>query len=299
MTEKAIAYLDNMGRVTAVHGTIPANQVGGLNHTGSVEMQQDVDVAGLSQREGMKAPHGFRRIGPVDVLGVRQDEALTMLRSAIERRQPGIWAFANAHTVTLAKRDPAFAAALSQATVFNDGAGVEMASKLLYGQSFPCNLNGTDLTPALLASLRRPARIFLLGSKPGIAEIAAQSLTQRYPHVAIVGVADGFFGKHKEAGLTARISSSGADLVLLGMGHPMQELFAARHATTLGMPLMCIGAFLDFAAGRVARAPRVVQRLRLEWVYRLAQEPRRLARRYLIGNFVFAGIILKQRRTRD
>jgi exopolysaccharide biosynthesis WecB/TagA/CpsF family protein len=262
-------------------------------------MQQNVDVAGLPQREGTKASHGFRRIGPVDVLGVRQDEAVTMLRDAIEQRQPGIWAFANAHTVTLAERDPAFAAALGQATVFNDGAGVEMASKLLYGQSFPCNLNGTDLTPALLASLTRSTRIFLLGSKPGVAEIAAQSLTQRYPHVVIVGVADGFFGKHEEIGLTARISASSADLVLLGMGHPMQELFAARHATTLGMPLMCVGAFLDFAAGRVARAPRVVQRLRLEWVYRLAQEPRRLARRYLIGNFVFAGIILKQRRTRD
>src|SRR5690606_37113171 len=91
-----------------------------------------------------------------------------------------------------------------------------------------------------------------------------------------------------DAAVAADIRASGADLVLVGMGCPRQELFAARHLVVPGgVSALCVGGLLDFTAGEKPRAPALVRRLRLEWVYRLILEPRRMWRRYLVGNVVF------------
>lgn len=235
-----------------------------------------------------------RRIGCVDVAVTTGKDAMARVLDAVEARQPLLVAFANAHTINIAQRDRALAAALRGALVLNDGIGVEIASRSLYGAPFPENLNGTDFTPALLAALRRPTRIFLVGSAPGIAEQAARRLEAGNPHVKVAGTQHGFFGRSEEEALAERILASGAELVLAAMGNPRQELWAHANLARLGVPILCVGALLDFTAGVVRRAPAWVQRTRTEWVYRLAQEPRRMVRRYLIGNAVFLGNVARQ-----
>jgi alpha-1,3-mannosyltransferase len=228
-----------------------------------------------------------RRIGAVDVAVMDRAAALAAMLDAVARRRPQIIAFCNAHTVNVAERDPVFAATLEKALVLNDGIGLGIASTLLYGRRFPTNLNGTNLLPELIGRLPAGTRLFLVGSQPGIAQRAAAVLGQHFPDIVIAGTEHGFFGAEDEAALGERIAAAAPDLVLAGMGQPRQELWASRNADRLGVPVICVGAFLDFAAGKVPRAPALLQRIGLEWAFRLAMEPRRLAGRYLIGNVTF------------
>lgn len=236
------------------------------------------------------------RIGPVTVVGVDADTAVALVIDAVRRRTASIFAFCNMHTFNLAARDPAYAQALAQAVVFNDGIGMDIAGKLLFGRGFPANLNGTDLTPQVLAALPADTGVFLLGSAPGVAEQAGDAFTRRYPQLHIAGVQHGFFSDDEGAAIAARVRATGAGLVLVGMGNPAQELWAARHGQASGAVMMCIGAFLDFSAGKFTRAPRLVRALRLEWVYRLLLEPRRMFGRYIGGAVPFLATVLRERR---
>lgn len=233
-----------------------------------------------------------RRIGPVDVAVLSYADALAAAAAAISKRS-GVIAFANAHSVNLARADPHFGEVMNSFLVLNDGVGVDVASRLMYGDRFPANLNGTDFTPALLDAADRPLRVFLLGSPPGVAERAAERFVARFPRHSIAGTMHGFFGSEDSPALMSRIRESGADIVLIGMGQPRQEFWAAEARGEIDATLMCIGAYIDFLAGRVSRAPLPVQKMRLEWAYRLMLEPRRLARRYLIGNATFLFHLVK------
>ena len=236
-----------------------------------------------------------RRIGTVEVAVLDHAAAIRAIMSAVEARTPTLITFCNAHTVNLAQRDPAFRDELGRFLVLNDGVGVNLASRSLFGKAFPENLNGTDFTPSLLGSAKQPLSLYLVGAKPGVAEAAAKVIEQRFPAVSVVGTRCGFFDRNEELALADSIRASGANLVLAAMGQPHQERWAARHVGALGCPIMCVGALLDFLAERVPRAPSLIRRMRLEWAYRLAQEPRRLAGRYLIGNATFLGGIVKQK----
>lgn len=235
-----------------------------------------------------------RRIGPLDIAVRTRDEALAEVLGAIAVRRPLLVAFANAHTVNVARADPAFAATLDGALVLNDGIGVDLASRSLYGRGFPANLNGTDFTPALLAALPGSTRLFLIGSRPGTVEEAGRRLMAAYPNVVVVGSHHGFFSAGEEAALVDRIARLGVDLVLAGMGNPRQERWAHAHLERLAVPILCVGALFDFTAGAVRRAPQWVRRTRTEWLYRLAREPRRMARRYLVGNGAFLAGVMRQ-----
>lgn len=209
------------------------------------------------------------------------------------------FAFCNAHTVNQARCSPAFRQALASATVWNDGIGMNLAARLLDGAPYPANNHGTDMTPALLDALPAGTSIFLLGSLAGVAEEARVRLQLRFPTLRFAGAHHGWFTPDEEPAVLDRIRASGARLVIVGMGQPRQELWAERHAAALGTVLLCAGAYLDFAAGRFTRAPRWVQRAGLEWAFRMVLEPRRLARRYLIGNAIFLVGTLTERRRRS
>lgn len=237
-----------------------------------------------------------RRIGQVEIDVTDRARALAVIDAKACAGEPLMVGFCNAHTVNMADANPAFAASLADALILNDGIGVDLGSRILHGTRFPDNLNGTDLTPAVLESATCALRFFLVGSPEGVADGAGAILAARYPRHQIVGTQHGFFAESEEAALVERILASGANLVLVGMGHPRQEMFAARHWHRIQGVTMCIGAFLDFTAGRVSRAPGWVRALRSEWLYRLALEPRRMARRYLIGNVVFLANRLAERR---
>jgi exopolysaccharide biosynthesis WecB/TagA/CpsF family protein len=197
--------------------------------------------------------------------------------------------FINAHCCNIRQRDPSYAAALERATMLlPDGAGIELAARM-GGETLSSNLNGTDLVPRLLVeAAKRGLSVFLFGARPGTAEAAADALIAKIPHLQIAGTRDGFDGAEDADAAVAAINASGADILLVAMGVPRQELWLARHQHRLSARVtLAVGALFDFLAGNVSRAPVLVRKARLEWVWRLAQEPRRLAQRYLIGNVTF------------
>ncbi len=197
--------------------------------------------------------------------------------------------FLNAHCANVRARDCAYSAALARADlVLPDGIGVELAARMT-GAPLTENLNGTDFTPVLLRqAAEQGLSVFLFGAKPGTAERAAHSLVGSIPGLRIAGTLDGYAGADDSAAAVAKINASGADILLVAMGVPRQELWIDRHLPALSPRLVLgVGALFDFLAENVSRAPRAVRAARMEWIWRLMQEPRRLAKRYLVGNATF------------
>lgn len=233
-------------------------------------------------------PHPIetRDILGIPVVAALPDEAVAILDEALAAGPPVLVAFLNAHGSNIAAEDPGFAAVLRRALVLNDGVGMDIAARLLHGAPFPANLNGTDFVPAYLAATQHRFRIHVVGGAAGVARRAVDALRRIAPQHRYVGARDGYFAD--DAAAAAAAIASGADLVLVGMGSPRQELWAARHLVVPGgVSAFCVGGLLDFIASEKPRAPALVRRLRLEWAFRLLIEPRRLWRRYLIGNAVF------------
>ena len=223
------------------------------------------------------------------VLGYQIDNLNT--REAISRvLAPGRHkvAFLNAHCANVAARNDHYAAALERAEmVLADGIGVAMAARMK-GTRIRENLNGTDFVPWLLtAAAKRGQSVYLLGGKPGTAERAAAALCRQIPGLRIAGTRDGYSGAEDRAAIMD-INASGADILLVAMGVPLQELWVDRNFDALKARVcLSVGGLFDFLAGNVSRAPEWVRRAQSEWVWRLLMEPRRMAKRYLIGNLTF------------
>ena len=231
---------------------------------------------------------------PISVSTASKVEELLDVR--FERGDYTLVAFANAHLLNIASRDDHFRTVMRKFVVFNDGIGVDIASAVLYGSTFPQNLNGSDFTPQYLQNTRHRYRIFLLGSRPGVAERAKEYLSKSCPQHRIVGCHHGFFPKEDTEKIINMIRASNADIVLVGMGNPQQELWLADNLHETGCRFAFgIGALFDFLTGNVRRAPAWMRFARIEWLYRLIREPRRLWARYLIGNFLFIFRVLGQR----
>lgn len=197
-------------------------------------------------------------------------------------------AFVNAHCVNLAFNDATYRAALDTADLLlPDGVGMDIAARW-HSARFAANLNGTDLCPLLLTSAaQRGLSVFLLGGQNGVAADAARALVRRLPDLRVVGTLDGFSGADPDIAIPT-INTSGADILLVAMGVPKQDIWLAQHAHVLRPRLvMGVGALFDFLACRVPRAPVWVRHARLEWAWRLAVEPRRMFGRYVIGNATF------------
>jgi exopolysaccharide biosynthesis WecB/TagA/CpsF family protein len=198
-------------------------------------------------------------------------------------------AFVNAHCLNVAARDPIYRWALARADFrLPDGSGMQLAAKLR-GTRFVENLNGTDLfVPLCKAAAARDLPIYFLGSAEGVAREAADKAREIAPGLTVAGARNGFFSAAEEEAVIKAINATGARIVLVAMGVPKQDIWIARNRHRLNADLvMGVGAQFDFWSGRVPRAPAFVRRAGLEWVVRLAVEPRRMANRYLIGNFEF------------
>ncbi|MFB9909142.1 WecB/TagA/CpsF family glycosyltransferase [Allokutzneria oryzae] len=239
-------------------------------------------------------------IPTVPILGVRvakldEQAAINEVKRLFEGHEPALVAYANAHSMNLACGNASYRRVLDQAAlVLNDGSGLAIAARLR-GDGFPANLNGTDFTPKILrVAADLGAAVYLLGGEPGIAETAAAKLTAAIPGLKIVGTQHGF-SPDTEA-VVGRIRASGAEVVVVAMGNPAQELWLDRYLTATGARVgVAVGAFLDFTAGKVERAPAWMRRAGVEWAYRLAREPRRLFQRYVVGNPLFLARVLAER----
>jgi exopolysaccharide biosynthesis WecB/TagA/CpsF family protein len=232
------------------------------------------------------APLETIRVMDLDIVSATTETVVEALLSPGRR---GRLAFVNAHCGNVRARDTAYADALATADLLlPDGVGMEIAARMT-GQRLRENLNGTDFTPALLReAARRGLGVFLLGARPGVASAAADALCRAISGLRIVGTRDGYDGMRDETTAIAEINAARPDIVLVALGVPFQDVWLARNAHRLNARVtMGVGALFDFLAGRVRRAPRPIRRARLEWAWRLALEPRRLASRYLVGNAAF------------
>ena len=238
----------------------------------------------------------------IEILGVpiarlSIEAALERLVRLHDEAGPSLVAYANAHTLNIASRDPGYREVLrSAAIVFNDGSGVGIAARL-WGRPFPANLNGTDLNPRILRlAAERGWPVYLLGARPGVADVAARKATEALPGLEIAGTHSGYFSPLEEPRLVEAIRASGAGLLMVAMGNPLQEQWLARHLAATGARLgIGVGAFFDFTAGSVKRAPAWMSRWGVEWIWRLGQEPRRMWRRYVLGNPIFLARVLRER----
>lgn len=229
----------------------------------------------------------------IEILGVpvakaARDEALRAVEAAAEAG-PALVGYVNAHTLNLAARDQDYRRLLVNAdVVLNDGSGVSIAARMKRDR-FPQNLNGSDFNPAILElAARRGWPVYFLGAGPGVADEAAAKLTQRIGGLVIAGCRDGYFPRSKDAAVAESIKASGAQVVMVAMGNPLQERWLRDNLAATGCRLgVGVGAFLDFSAQRVKRAPAWMNRFGIEWIYRLLQEPGRMWRRYVVGNPVF------------
>lgn len=207
---------------------------------------------------------------------------LAHIRAAAATRPVRI-AYVNAHTLNLACGDVRLREALATFEfVLNDGVGLAIAARLR-ARRFPENLHGSAFNTHILQMAAAEGwPVFLLGAKPGVAQAARGELARAIPGLEIVGARHGY---HDSAARDlAAVEASGAEVVLVGMGNPLQELwlkecFCQLPAARIGVG---VGAYLDFQARAVRRAPGWMNQCGMEWAYRLAQEPRRLAGRYLL-----------------
>jgi exopolysaccharide biosynthesis WecB/TagA/CpsF family protein len=207
--------------------------------------------------------------------------------------------FVNAHNILLAQRDKEYRDILAQNLVLPDGIGLNIASKIAHGSPFPANLNGTDFVPALLTFMEQPRRIGLIGGTRDVVEAAATNFRRHAPWHEFIVVSDGFFDKEDPSVVVAETARQKLDILIVGMGTPLQEKWAHKHIRADHARLvMTVGALFDFVSGSIPRAPQLVRSMRLEWAYRLMQEPGRLWRRYAIGIPVFLYHVAKYRFSR-
>ncbi len=174
-----------------------------------------------------------------------------------------------------------------------DGTGVLWAARLL-GHKVSERVAGIDLMLALIDSCaRRGFKPYFLGARDDVLTQATTKLQADHPGLVIAGCRDGYFTAEEEEQVVAEIAGSGADCLFVAISSPTKERFLHQHRDQLGVPfLMGVGGSLDVVAGKVRRAPVWMRRSGLEWLYRLAQEPRRMWRRYLVTNTIFLFLLL-------
>ncbi|HQR28918.1 MAG TPA: WecB/TagA/CpsF family glycosyltransferase [Anaeromyxobacteraceae bacterium] len=241
---------------------------------------------------------GRVRIGGIWVDAVGFDDAVAAIAAMVADRRGGHVFTPNVDHFVTVEDTPAFREAYDAARlVLADGQLVVWASRLL-GTPVPGRVSGSDLVEPLLRRAGEEGwKVYLLGGGPGIAEAVAEK-SARELGVRVVGTAsptirlDGALGD-LEQGAEA-VAAAGPDLLLVAMGTPKQEIWIHHNRATLGPALSIgVGASFDFYVGRVRRAPPWVSNAGLEWLYRLAREPRRLAHRYLVRDPRFLGILAR------
>lgn len=192
--------------------------------------------------------------------------------------------FVNAHNMLVMLRDESYREVLERTLVLPDGVGLDIASRVAHGEPFPANLNGTDFVPALLTFMERPKRIGLVGGRRAIVEKAAEKMRRHAPWHEFIVISDGFFDAARSDAVTREISRQKIDVLIVGMGTPLQEKWVAENVGPQHARLvLTVGALFDFFSGSVPRAPALVRALRTEWMFRLVLEPSRLWRRYVLG----------------
>jgi N-acetylglucosaminyldiphosphoundecaprenol N-acetyl-beta-D-mannosaminyltransferase len=239
----------------------------------------------------------------MDLLGVRVDrihltELLGFLRDAGNSDRPVSVLYLNPHVWNLARNDSDLLAALDGAdVVWCDGVGILLAARVL-GSRLPERMTVPDFIDDVCHQCVVDSRsLYFLGGEEGVARRTAEILRRRHPGLKVVGSHHGYLGKPEvEAKVLGEIRRLAPDLLLVGMGSPRQEMWIARHLQGLNVKVgWAVGALFDHLTGKVPRAPHWASTHGLEWLHRLMVEPRRLWRRYLLGNARFLAAVIAAR----
>ncbi|CUB00087.1 WecB/TagA/CpsF family glycosyltransferase [Thiomonas bhubaneswarensis] len=229
------------------------------------------------------------------------DAAVRAIAAAAQRRERGLVITPNVdHIVTVQQRPEVRQIYRGARFLFADGMPLIWASRLIRGKALPGRVTGADLLPALCAQAEAMGlSVAFVGGMPGIAARAAEVMRARHPALRVVAVHCPPFGFEADAAQTQEIielcRATRPDLLFFGVGAPKQEIWSHAHLDQLDVGMvLCIGAALDFAAGTLQRAPQWMQRSGLEWLWRMAQDPRRLIRRYLLRDTAFVAIALRE-----
>lgn len=229
----------------------------------------------------------------INVLGVgfdslTMDEAVSRGMALMAEKKAAYVVTPNPEIVMLAREDPALLNAVRDAAlVLPDGIGVVKGARIL-GTPLKEKIPGIDFATNLMAKMSESGqKLFLLGAKPGVAELAAAALQERFPGLVICGTNDGYF--QDDAPVIEKINAVQPDLLLVCLGAPKQELWMQTNASRLSVGLMAgLGGSLDVFSGVTERAPEIWQKLGLEWLHRLLKEPSRAKRMSNLPKFVFA-----------
>lgn len=225
----------------------------------------------------------------VEVDNVTTEQFLDALDEFIREGTPHQVAYVNVDSINRAFLDRKYREILDTCDlVYPDGMGVVYAS-WVFGHSLKERVTAGDLIPALCKRcVANGYRLFLLGGEPGVVEQARNELLEDYPDLQIVGARHGFFSDGDSHELIEEVRRAKPDILMVGMGVPKQEKWLRRYLNELGVPVAWgVGALFDFISGRFPRAPVWMRKLGLEWMFRLIVEPKRLWKRYLLGNFIF------------
>ena len=236
----------------------------------------------------------------VMVAGVDRKTAIATVMDAAHRRRPlGVTALA-VHGVMEARKDPTLQYRLNDLEmVVADGQPVRWALAWLHGIRIPDRVSGPDLMYSVCEEAEGASlSVFLYGSTESTLKRLKGELERSMPALVVAGTQASRFRPATEAERASdleKIKKSGASIVFVGLGCPRQEIWTYENRLDLSMPVLAVGAAFDYHAGLLRRSPRWMSRAGLEWTHRLAQEPRRLAGRYLKGNPVFAASLVSQR----
>jgi exopolysaccharide biosynthesis WecB/TagA/CpsF family protein len=263
-------------------------------HPRVIDASRRGDLAGRSHSAAppIVSPRRIRILGlPVDA--ITYAEWLDRIDAWVQGEGSQHVCTINPEFVMIAQRDTLFAAILTRAALcVPDGVGLLWAARHL-GTPLPERVTGSDGVPQIAArAAARGWRLFLLGAAPGVADRAADVLRARYPGVNICGVYSGSPAADEEDAIVERINASGADILFVAYGAPAQDKWIARNLPRLKVKMaMGVGGALDFIAGVVPRAPEWMQRLGLEWLFRLYLQPWRIGRMLRLPRFVLAVLL--------
>ena len=236
---------------------------------------------------------GVQRVPRIQVLGVSvdaltMDQCLERLAQFVESGGPHFVVTADASGIVQAQTDPELRELYASADLVTaDSVGVLWAAKRS-GHALPARVSGVDIVEHVCRRSSEVGwRVFFLGAAPGVAEQAAERLKLKYPGCNIVGTRHGYFPPDSDGVVAAEVAESKPDILFVGMGIPRQEKFIRTTQEIIGSKVaMGVGGSFDVFSGKVKRAPVAFQKLKLEWVWRLLQDPKKIAKVKLLPVFV-------------
>lgn len=231
----------------------------------------------------------IKNILDIPIWGIKRKQIPPVLASFIASGKKHTSFYVNAHCINVSSTDSYYKKILQDTSiVYSGGIGPVLASKLL-GRSLPQRAPTPDfIEDVFTLAQKRKWSIYLLGTKEKSLQIFMKKMEQKFPKLLFCGYHHGFFTKDEEEGIIQEINTLKPTIVIVGMGTPKQEKWIATNMARADAKLFwAVGALFDVMAGVLPRAPKWVQAIGLEWLYRFFQEPKRLWRRYLIGNSIF------------